>query len=226
MDISVATPTAYEPNAGIVAAARQAAQNTGSRIELTQDVLEAAAGSGCSLHRRLGQHGVWKANRWRAQAVFKNYQINQQVLAAADKKAIVLHCLPAHRGEEITEDVLEGPQSVVFDEAENPAACAKSHHGPGNGQISEEEVTMSEIKKVVLAYSGGLDTSVIIPWLKENYNGCEVIAMCADIGQGDELDIVREKAIASGASKIYVEDLVKPFLEEYVWPPPQSRRCL
>ena len=53
------------------------------------------------------------------QAVFKNYQINQQVLAAADKKAIVLHCLPAHRGEEITEDVLEGPQSVVFDEAEN-----------------------------------------------------------------------------------------------------------
>nr|WP_320146324.1 argininosuccinate synthase [uncultured Anaeromusa sp.] len=77
---------------------------------------------------------------------------------------------------------------------------------------------MSEIKKVVLAYSGGLDTSVIIPWLKENYNGCEVIAMCADIGQGDELDIVRDKAIASGASKIYVEDLVKPFLEEYVWP--------
>ena len=77
---------------------------------------------------------------------------------------------------------------------------------------------MSEIKKVVLAYSGGLDTSVIIPWLKENYNGCEVIAMCADIGQGDELDIVREKAIASGASKIYIEDLVKPFLEEYVWP--------
>ena len=73
-------------------------------------------------------------------------------------------------------------------------------------------------EKVVLAYSGGLDTSVIIPWLKENYDGCEVIAMCADIGQGDELDVVRDKAIASGASKIYVEDLVKPFLEEYVWP--------
>jgi argininosuccinate synthase len=77
---------------------------------------------------------------------------------------------------------------------------------------------VSKIKKVVLAYSGGLDTSVIIPWLKENYDGCEVIAMCADIGQGDELDVVRDKAIASGASKIYVEDLVKPFLEEYVWP--------
>lgn len=76
---------------------------------------------------------------------------------------------------------------------------------------------MSDIKKVVLAYSGGLDTSVIIPWLKENYN-CEVIAMCADIGQGDELNIVHDKAIKSGASKVYIEDLTKKFVEEYVWP--------
>lgn len=76
---------------------------------------------------------------------------------------------------------------------------------------------MSDIKKVVLAYSGGLDTSVIIPWLKENYN-CEVIAMCADVGQGDELNTVKEKALKSGASKVYIEDLTKPFIEEYVWP--------
>ena len=77
---------------------------------------------------------------------------------------------------------------------------------------------MSKIKKVVLAYSGGLDTSVIIPWLKENYDGCEVIAMCADVGQGDELNVVHDKALASGASKVYIKDLTKPFLEEYVWP--------
>ena len=77
---------------------------------------------------------------------------------------------------------------------------------------------MSEVKKVVLAYSGGLDTSVIIPWLKENYSNCEVIAMCADVGQGDELAPVREKAIKSGASKVYIEDLTKEFVEEYVWP--------
>lgn len=76
---------------------------------------------------------------------------------------------------------------------------------------------MSDIKKVVLAYSGGLDTSVIIPWLKENY-GCEVVAMCADVGQGDELNIVQEKAIKSGASKVYIEDLTKPFIEEFIWP--------
>ncbi|BBB91421.1 MAG TPA: argininosuccinate synthase [Methylomusa anaerophila] len=76
---------------------------------------------------------------------------------------------------------------------------------------------ISEIKKVVLAYSGGLDTSVIIPWLKENY-GCEVIAMCADVGQGDELAPVKEKAIKSGASKVYIQDLTADFVENYIWP--------
>jgi argininosuccinate synthase len=76
---------------------------------------------------------------------------------------------------------------------------------------------MSQIKKVVLAYSGGLDTSVIIPWLKENY-GCEVIAVCADVGQGEELDPVHDKAIKSGASKVYIEDLKKGFIEDYIWP--------
>ena len=79
-----------------------------------------------------------------------------------------------------------------------------------------------QIKKVVLAYSGGLDTSVIIPWLKENYDGCEVIACCADIGQGDELDAVHDKALKSGASKVYIEDLTQEFLEEYVWPTLQA----
>lgn len=71
--------------------------------------------------------------------------------------------------------------------------------------------------KVVLAYSGGLDTSVIIAWLKENY-GYEVIAMTADLGQGEELAPLEEKAIKSGASKIYIEDLRKEFVEDYIWP--------
>ena len=77
---------------------------------------------------------------------------------------------------------------------------------------------MSEIKKVVLAYSGGLDTSIIIPWLKENYDNCEVIAVSGDVGQGTELDGLEEKAIATGASKLYIEDLKKEFVEEYVYP--------
>ena len=77
---------------------------------------------------------------------------------------------------------------------------------------------MAEFKKVVLAYSGGLDTSVIIPWLKENYGGCEVIACCADIGQGDDMQAIHDKALRSGASKCYIMDLTEEFLEEYVWP--------
>ncbi len=72
--------------------------------------------------------------------------------------------------------------------------------------------------KVVLAYSGGLDTSIIIPWLKENYDNCEVIAVCADIGQGDELKIVEEKALASGASKVYIVDLKEEFIKDFVFP--------
>ncbi len=74
-----------------------------------------------------------------------------------------------------------------------------------------------KVNKVVLAYSGGLDTSIIIPWLRENY-GCEVIAFAADLGQGEELEGLEEKAIATGASKCYIEDLRKPFVEEYIWP--------
>ncbi|MGB1262855.1 MAG: argininosuccinate synthase [Cognaticolwellia sp.] len=75
------------------------------------------------------------------------------------------------------------------------------------------------IKKVVLAYSGGLDTSAIIPWLKENYDGCEVVAFCADVGQGDEeLEGIKEKAIASGASECHVVDLKEEYVKDYIYP--------
>ena len=75
-----------------------------------------------------------------------------------------------------------------------------------------------QIKKIVLAYSGGLDTSIIIPWLKENYPGCEVIAVSGDVGQGTELDGLEEKAIKTGASKLYVLDLKKDYIENYIYP--------
>lgn len=89
-----------------------------------------------------------------------------------------------------------------------------------NGAIAKdkENVNDGEMTKVVLAYSGGLDTSVIIPWLKENYQNCQVIAVCGDVGQGDELDIVYEKALKSGASKCYIVDLKKEFVKDFVWP--------
>ena len=77
---------------------------------------------------------------------------------------------------------------------------------------------MNKVKKVVLAYSGGLDTSIIIPWLKENYDNCEVIAVSADVGQGSELEGLEEKAKKTGASKLYIADLKKEFVEDYIWP--------
>lgn len=89
----------------------------------------------------------------------------------------------------------------------------KKHH------IIEGEITMAkEIKKVVLAYSGGLDTSIIIPWLKENYNNCEIIAVSGDVGQGTELEGLEEKAIKTGASKLIIADLTDEFIDDYVFP--------
>jgi argininosuccinate synthase len=73
-------------------------------------------------------------------------------------------------------------------------------------------------KKVVLAYSGGLDTSIIIPWLKETYGGCEVIAMIGDLGQQEDLEAARKKALATGASAAFVEDLREEFITAYIWP--------
>jgi argininosuccinate synthase len=86
--------------------------------------------------------------------------------------------------------------------------------------MTKEEDKMApktKVEKVVLAYSGGLDTSIIVPWLKENY-GCEVITFTADLGQGEELEGLEEKALASGASKAYIEDLRGEFITEYIFP--------
>ncbi len=92
--------------------------------------------------------------------------------------------------------------------------------------IHKELETMAkakkDIKKVVLAYSGGLDTSIIIPWLKENYNNCEVIAVSGDVGQGTELDGLEEKAIKTGASKLYIEDLKETFITDFIYPTMQA----
>ena len=79
-------------------------------------------------------------------------------------------------------------------------------------------IDKSKIKKVVLAYSGGLDTSIIIPWLKENYNNPEIIAVSGNVGQADELEGLEEKALKTGASKLYVLDLTKEFVEDFIFP--------
>ena len=83
-------------------------------------------------------------------------------------------------------------------------------------------MSKNEIKKVVLAYSGGLDTSIIIPWLKENYNNCEVIAVSGNVGQADELEGLEEKALKTGASKLYVLDLTDDYVDNYIIPTMQA----
>ena len=87
-------------------------------------------------------------------------------------------------------------------------------------------MTAVTVKKVVLAYSGGLDTSVIVPWLKNNYGDCEVICYTADLGQEEELSGLEEKALASGASKLIIDDLREEFLRDYVFPTMQAGRRL
>src|SRR6266576_3963099 len=91
---------------------------------------------------------------------------------------------------------------------------------PKRGIVNQQ---LNKPKKVVLAYSGGLDTSIIIPWLKENY-GCEVIAVIGDVGQQEDLEAARKKALATGASSAYIEDLREEFVRDYIWPTNSSRR--
>ena len=83
---------------------------------------------------------------------------------------------------------------------------------------------MMKVNKIVLAYSGGLDTSVIIKWLKEKYDA-EIVAFAADVGQGQELDSVREKAFATGASEVYIEDLKEEFVCDFVFPMLRGNAC-
>jgi ornithine carbamoyltransferase len=115
---TIACPEGYEPNAGVTAEAREIAKETGSSIEIVRNPPEAADGADvlyADVWASMGQ----ESEREERKKVFKKYQINQKLLSKAKPDAIVLHCLPAHRGEEITDEVIDGPQSAVLDESEN-----------------------------------------------------------------------------------------------------------
>ena len=118
MDIAIATPPGYEPDAAIVAEAQEVAKEMGSTITVTNDYLAAAVGADVLYTDVWASMGRETEQNIRKVA-FVDYQINQKVMELAKPDAIVLHCLPAHRGEEITDEVIESPQSVVFDQAEN-----------------------------------------------------------------------------------------------------------
>lgn len=118
MHIVIASPSGYQPDPAILAQAQADAQRGGGLIEIVEDPMAAAKGADVLYTDVWASMGQEEETIVRAKA-FMGYQVNMQTLKAAQPGAIVMHCLPAHRGEEITEEVLEGPQSVVFDEAEN-----------------------------------------------------------------------------------------------------------
>jgi ornithine carbamoyltransferase len=125
MDMRVATPKGYEPNAGVLKKAKALAKRNKTTITLTNDVKAAAKGADVLVTDTWVSMGE-EAEKAKKEAIFKDYQINGKLLAFADKKCVVLHCLPAHRGQEITDDVMDGPNSAVFDEAENRLHAQKA----------------------------------------------------------------------------------------------------
>ena len=125
MDMSVAAPEGYGPNTGIVREAKKVAKKKGTVIVLTSDVKEAVRGADVLVTDTWVSMGD-EAEKAKREASFKGFQINSKVLSWADRTAIVLHCLPAHRGQEITNQVMDGSHSVVFDEAENRLHAQKA----------------------------------------------------------------------------------------------------
>ena len=118
MDVAVAHPAGYGPNASVVARAREIALGTGAKIEIGPDPMAAAEGADAVYTDTWASMGQEDEREERI-AQFNGYQVDVRLMSAAKPSAIFLHCLPAHRGEEVTDEVIEGPQSVIFDEAEN-----------------------------------------------------------------------------------------------------------
>ena len=145
---------------------------------------------------------------------FAAYMVDDTVMAAAAKDAIFMHCLPAHRGEEVSSSVIDGEQSAVWRQAENRLHAQKRCWNICFHRRRRERKN----NKVVLAYSGGLDTTVILLWLRETY-GCEVVTFTADIGQGEEITPAKAKAEKIGVKEIFIEDLRDTSL------PTTSGRC-
>ncbi|ATQ27976.1 ornithine carbamoyltransferase [Rhodococcus ruber] len=125
IDVTIAAPAGFAPDPAVVAAARARAADTGAQITLTEDARAAATGADALVTDTWTSMGQENDGLDRV-GPFRPYQVNAELLALADPKAVVLHCLPAHRGDEVTDEVLDGPQSVVWDEAENRLHAQKA----------------------------------------------------------------------------------------------------
>jgi ornithine carbamoyltransferase len=118
ININIATPKGYEPSSEVVRGAEQSAKLTGSKVNLTKDPAQAAKDANVIYTDVWASMGQEKEAEKRKK-IFKDFQINRKLVSLADKKCYIMHCLPAHRGEEITDEVIDGKNSIVFDQAEN-----------------------------------------------------------------------------------------------------------
>jgi ornithine carbamoyltransferase len=125
MDVSVGCPRGYEPNPAIVQRAKEIASIEGSRVLITEDPREAARGAD-AIYTDVWVSMGMEAETEEREKIFRPYQVNRDLLATAAHNCVVLHCLPAHRGLEITDEVLDGPHSVVLDQAENRLHAQKA----------------------------------------------------------------------------------------------------
>jgi ornithine carbamoyltransferase len=125
IDVTIAAPTGFEPNPGLVAAAEERAKLTGAAVTLTVDPAKAAAGADVLVTDTWTSMGQENDGLDRV-APFRPFQLNAELLSLADQDVVVLHCLPAHRGQEITDEVIDGPHSAVWDEAENRLHAQKA----------------------------------------------------------------------------------------------------
>ena len=168
--IRIATPKGYTCNPQIVSDARKIAKQTGAQLEFFTDPHAGVAGVDAIYTDAWASMGQETESAQRAN-IFPPYQVNKQLMAEAAPHAVFMHCLPAHRGEEVMDEIMDGEQSVIFDQAENRLHVQKAilYLLLGGGVRLPVEERCNTSQKVVLAYSGGLDTSIIIPWLKENY---------------------------------------------------------
>ena len=145
------------------------------------------------------------------------YQLNERLLKERPARCVVMHCLPAHRGQEITAAVLDGEHSVVLDQAENRLHMQKAiliEWLSAAKKVQKEEINCGNETKVKKGGPGifrRVGYFLILKWLKETY-GCKVVAFCADLGQGENLKAIKAKGLQS-ASKVYVEDLERSLCE-------------
>ena len=196
---------------------------SGATVVVTNDPVEAVAGVDAVYTDVWASMGQEEEAAERS-AIFAPFQVNQKLFSYAAPRMPCLCTVCRHiAATKLPRTVIDSPRSVVFDQAENRLHIQKSIlvlllEG-GVAPLPAEERQC--VKKVVLAYSGGLDTSIIIPWLKENYD-YDVIAFVADVGQGDDIEAVVKKAYDTGACKVIVEDLRQEFLTDYVFPAIQA----